>query len=65
MINIDELRKIWNVQSSFQKNFFDTEKMSLEEREKWTKEYILSIASETFELLNECNWKRHLVHKKE
>ena len=56
MINFE---KIWKDQKDFEANFFNFDKMSLEDKQKLTKEMILCINSETNELLKNMNWKHH------
>lgn len=56
---MEELRKIWNVQKSFNRNFVNFDNLTDEERQRQTKEYILHLFSETDEILREINWKMH------
>lgn len=53
------LTKIWEVQRDFQKNFYDLENLSEEDKLKFTKEFILSMHRELGEVLNEIPWKLH------
>lgn len=53
------LTNIWNVQKDFQKNFYDLENLSEEDKIKFTKEFILSMHRELGEVLNEIPWKLH------
>ena len=62
---MNNLQQIWEKQKSFQKNFFDPENISEEERIKLTKEYILSVHRELGEILNVIPWKLHRANTKE
>ncbi|HCR35827.1 TPA: hypothetical protein DIU22_02175 [Candidatus Woesebacteria bacterium] len=62
---MNNLQQIWERQKGFQKNFFDPENISEEERIKLTKEYILSVHRELGEILNVIPWKLHRANKKE
>jgi len=62
---MNNLQRIWEKQKSFQKNFFDPENISEEERIKLTKEYILSVHRELGEILNVIPWKLHRANTKE
>lgn len=55
----DKLDEQYNIQSEFQKNFFDVGFMSDGERVKFTKENILCLHRELGEVLNETPWKTH------
>jgi len=46
-------------QAAFNAHFFDYNNMSLEERQRWTKELVLCGIDEFTELLRETNWKHH------
>jgi len=59
------LAEIWQVQKEFQKNFYDLENLSEEEKIKLTKEFILSMHRELGEVLNEIPWKLHRANSKE
>ena len=56
---MEELKKIWKKQRDFNKNFVDFDNLTLEEKQKWTKEYALHLFSEFDEVLREINWKMH------
>ena len=56
----DRLQHILEVQKKFESNFFNPYSMSDEDKEYWTKEFIIHMISETNELLNEINWKHHI-----
>lgn len=55
----DKLEEQYEMQSEFQKNFFDLGFMSDEEKVIFTKENILSLHRELGEVLNEIPWKTH------
>ena len=59
------LEKIWQVQETFNNNFVRPENLSLDEKQKYTKEYVLHIVSELDEVLREINWKLHRKNKEE
>lgn len=58
------LQDILKRQADFQKNFYDVESMSLEERTKWTKEFILCLHQELAEVLNSLDWKSYHMYDK-
>lgn len=62
---MNNLQQIWEKQKSFQKNFFDLDNMTEEERIRLTKEFILCAHRELSEILNETPWKLHRVNTKE
>jgi dimeric dUTPase (all-alpha-NTP-PPase superfamily) len=55
---------MWDEQVSFQKNFFDPESMTEEEKIRFTKENILALHRELGEVLNEIPWKIHRANEK-
>lgn len=61
---MNNLQQIWEKQKSFQKNFFDPENISEEERIRLSKEYILSIHKELGEVLQIMPWKLHRANVK-
>ena len=52
-------------QKDFQKNFFNPDSMTEEEKIKYTKENILAMHRELGEVLNEIPWKIHRANSKE
>lgn len=56
---MDNLNEIWTKQENFNTNFVDFSNLSEEDRQSWTKEYVLHLIDETSSLLNEVNWKLH------
>lgn len=62
---MEELKKIWELQKSFNDRFFQKElgrnidELTFEEQQKWTKEFTLHIQCEIIEVLKEINWKMH------
>lgn len=59
------LERLLRDTAAFAQNFYDVENMTLEERQKWTKEYVLCLTDETHEILREINWKHHRPATKE
>lgn len=59
------LTKIWETQREFQKNFYDLENLSEEDKIKLTKEFILSMHRELGEVLNEIPWKLHRANSQD
>ena len=53
------LKDIMDEQRDFQKNFFNPDDISEEDKIKFTKENILSLHRELGEVLNEIPWKTH------
>ncbi len=53
------MKKYFNIQAEFQKKLYDFSKMTHEEKEKITKEFILSAHKELSEVLDCINWKSH------
>jgi hypothetical protein len=58
------MKKIWQDQLEFNKMFFKTKgkdftKFTLEEKQQWTKEYLLHLVCESTEVLREIKWKMH------
>lgn len=58
-----EMGKIWRDQLKFELNFFDPSKMTIEEKQKMSKEMALCIHSEVDEFLKNMNWKQHRNEK--
>lgn len=58
------LKKIFDEQKDFQRNFFDPDNTSSEDKEKLTKETILCIHKELSEVLDTINWKLHRKENK-
>jgi uncharacterized HAD superfamily protein len=54
-----ELKSFLDEQISFQKNFFDINKLSEEDKVKYIKETILCVHKELSEVLDTLNWKTH------
>jgi hypothetical protein len=57
---------VWERQKIFNARFFkdrglDLESLSLADRIRWTKEFVLHVEGELHELLGETNWKMHRV----
>lgn len=57
--NKDNLEKIFEEQKDFQKYFYDPENISLEDKIKFTKEFILAVHKELGEILDTMPWKLH------
>lgn len=55
----ERLKEMYDEQRDFQKNFFDPDNVTKENRIFLTKENILSIHRELGEVLNEIPWKLH------
>ncbi|MFA5174615.1 MAG: dUTP diphosphatase [Candidatus Pacearchaeota archaeon] len=53
------LKDIFEEQKEFQRYFYDPDNLSIEDKIKFTKEYILSIHRELGEVLNTLPWKLH------
>jgi len=62
---MNDLTELWEKQKSFQKNFFNPENVTEEERVRLSKEYILSIHQELGEVLATMPWKQHRGNQKE
>jgi len=58
-MNNKTLKDIFKEQKEFQKYFYDPDNLSLEDKIKFTKEYILSVHRELGEVLNTLPWKLH------
>lgn len=56
---MEEIKKIWEKQRSFNDNFMNTKEASTSERQAHTKEIVLHMISECDELLSNINWKFH------
>lgn len=62
----NELKSIFEEQRDFQKNFYDIDNMSEEEKVSYSKEFILCAHRELGEVLNILPWKSHRkLEKKE
>lgn len=59
----DRLTKIFEEQKDFQKNFYDPDSMSNEEKVMYSKEFILCAHRELGEVLNMMPWKSHRALK--
>lgn len=55
----DKFEKMFELQKAFQRNFFDPDDMSEEDKIKFSKENILALHRELGEVLNEMPWKHH------
>ncbi|NQT22350.1 MAG: dUTP diphosphatase [Candidatus Omnitrophica bacterium] len=56
-----KLEKIFDLQKQFGKQFIDFDNLSVQEKEKWTKELLIALMNEGFEALNWTNakhWKK-------
>lgn len=54
-----DLRNLFNVQKSFQKNFINFNDLSLDKSEQMTKEWLLHLHAELAEVLEHINYKMH------
>lgn len=61
----DKLMVMWQLQKEFQKNFYDPDNITPEEKIKLSKEFILSMHRELGEVLNEMPWKLHRAGDKQ
>lgn len=59
-----DLKDIWKKQKDFQLYFYDPDNMSIDDKIKLTKEYILCIHRELGEVLNVIPWKLHRKNTK-
>lgn len=59
------LKDVFTEQKEFQKYFYDPDNTDIDEKIKFTKEYILSIHRELGEVLNTLPWKLHRKEDKE
>ena len=50
---------IFEKQAKFNANFFDPSKLSFEERQQFTKDFVLHMNDECHEVLRCVNWKMH------
>ena len=58
------LNIIWDRQKEFNKNFVgDYDKLTIDDKQKLTKDYILYLHSELTEMLREINYKCHRNEK--
>lgn len=64
-MELNRLRAMVQEQKDFQKNFFDLDTMTDEEKVRHTKENILALHRELGEVLNEIPWKIHRANKKD
>ena len=55
----NSLKKIFKEQKDFQKNFYDPDNMTEEEKVNYSKEFILCAHRELGEILNILPWKSH------
>ncbi len=58
------MRDLWDIQNKFTKKVVkrldkDLSKFSIEDKMRWTKEYLLCVNSECMEVLEQLNWKHH------
>ncbi len=58
------LANLLDAQYNFGKQFCDFKNLTLEEKEKWTKEFILCCSNELNEILDWINWKHWKTNKK-
>lgn len=58
------LEDIFNRQKEFQKNFYDVDNLTEEQKIKLTKEFILCMHRELGEILNIIPWKAHRANSK-
>ena len=54
---------MWNRQKEFNKNFVDYKNLSIGDKQKFTKDYVLYMHSELSEMLREINYKCHRNEK--
>lgn len=64
----DKLCEIFNIQKQFERKFLEYENqniddISLDKRQEYTKEWILSLIKECTEVLDCINWKKHKITK--
>lgn len=59
------LEKIFDRQKEFQKNFYDVDNLTEEQKIKLTKEFILCMHRELGEVLNIIPWKAHRQNSKQ
>ncbi len=59
MIDNKQLKKIFKEQKEFQKNFYDPDNMTTEEKISYSKEFILCAHRELGEILNILPWKSY------
>lgn len=67
---MDKLERIFDLQRNFERDFLkfngiDLDNISSEDKQKMTKEWILCLIKESTEILDEINWKQHLLSKKD
>lgn len=68
---MQELQHIFNKQKEFQILLFkdkfnlNFDELTEEQKLEWTKEFVLCLNEESFEVLRELNWKTHVHSKKE
>jgi cell fate (sporulation/competence/biofilm development) regulator YmcA (YheA/YmcA/DUF963 family) len=60
----NELKKIFETQKNFQRHFYNPDKISHEDKIKYTKETILSVHGELSEILSTLDWKTHRREEK-
>ena len=53
----DKLENIMKLQKQFGSKFCKFDKLTLKEKQTWTKEFILCCMDELSEILNQVNWK--------
>lgn len=63
---MNELEEIFKVQKEFNDKYFreqqnvdDVTKMSIDDKIKWSKEFIFSSSKELYEMIDELQWKKH------
>lgn len=54
-----KLEHMLEEQRAFEKEFFDPDDMTLEERDEWLQKFILHTMDQCTSLLDELNWKDH------
>ncbi len=59
------IEELWNRQKVFQKNFFDPENLSFEDKVKWTKEFCLCAHQELAEVMDAVDWKSYHMYAKQ
>lgn len=62
---MNEVKKIFKEQKDFQKNFYDVDSLSEQEKIMYSKEFILCAHRELGEILNILPWKSHRKNKEE
>lgn len=53
----DQLHRMLELQREFNKRFLDESKLTLEDKQEWTKRLLLAMFNEMAELQDQINWK--------